>query len=58
MLNGVSSVVRAQDWTIAKEFEIITVSFDARNTPEEATAKKDFFIKEYGRMELRRAGTF
>ncbi|MBP9706696.1 MAG: SCO family protein [Oligoflexales bacterium] len=58
LLNGVSSVVRSQDWTIGKEFEIVTVSFDARNTPEEATAKKDFFIKEYGRMGAERGWHF
>ncbi|MEO8035301.1 MAG: SCO family protein, partial [Acidobacteriota bacterium] len=36
---------------IGKDFDVITVSFDPRDTPQQATAKKEHFIRRYGRFE-------
>ena len=34
---------------VGKEFDVLTVSFDPRETPEMATKKKAEFLKRYGR---------
>src|SRR4029077_10514270 len=35
---------------IGKEFDVVTVSMDPRDTPEQAAAKKDLYVKRYGRF--------
>jgi len=50
VLNGMTSgldVLKA--FSIGKEFEVVTVSFDARETPELARQKKETYIKWYKR---------
>ena len=39
-LNGISSALKALPFTPGKDFEIVVVSFDPRDTPETANAKK------------------
>jgi protein SCO1/2 len=39
-LNGISSALKAVPFTPGDEFEIVVVSFDPRDTPESANAKK------------------
>jgi protein SCO1/2 len=39
-LNGISSALKALPFTPGEEFEIVIVSFDPRDTPEAANAKK------------------
>jgi len=36
-------------WNIGDEFNVLTVSFDDRETPEMAAAKKQTYVKAYGR---------
>ncbi|HWG43991.1 MAG TPA: SCO family protein [Gemmataceae bacterium] len=36
-------------WNIGNEFNVLTVSFDDREKPELAAAKKKFYVEEYGR---------
>ena len=36
-------------FTIGKEFEVVTVSFDPREGPELAARKKETYLKRYGR---------
>jgi protein SCO1/2 len=38
-------------YTIGKEFNVVTVSFDPKETAELALAKKRFFVNDYGRKE-------
>lgn len=38
-------------YTIGKEFNVVTVSFDPKEQPELALAKKRHFVNEYGRKE-------
>ncbi len=39
-LNGISSALKALTFTPGKDFEVVVVSFDPRDTPESASAKK------------------
>ena len=36
-------------FTVGKEFNVVTVSFDPRETPDLAAAKKKTYIASYGR---------
>lgn len=49
VLNGEASVFTALKFDIGKEYEVVTVSFDPRETPELASAKKKTFVDRYGR---------
>jgi protein SCO1/2 len=50
VLNGLSDALRQiKNYEIGREFEVITVSIDPRETPELAAAKKEAQIEEYGR---------
>ena len=48
-LAGLSSAMRLIKFDVGNEFDVITVSFDPRETPEMATAKKIDYVKRYGR---------
>lgn len=50
-LNGVTDALRDLKWTPGKEFEIVTVSFDPRETTELAFKKKAAHIKSLGKNE-------
>ena len=49
VLNSLASTFRVLKFDIGKEFEVLTVSFDSRETPELAAAKKAVYLKRYGR---------
>jgi protein SCO1/2 len=49
VLNGELKALRALDFTVGKEFEAVTVSFDPKDTPEQATAKKANYLEKYER---------
>jgi protein SCO1/2 len=49
VLSGLESALRVLKFDIGKEFEVLTVSFDPRETPNMATRKKSEFLKRYGR---------
>ena len=42
---------------LGKDYEVVTVSFDPRETPELAAAKKKTYLERYGRPGGGRAGT-
>jgi protein SCO1 len=48
-LAGLSSAMRLVKFDVGNEFDVITVSFDPRETPEMASAKKTDYVKRYGR---------
>jgi protein SCO1/2 len=50
-LNELIRGLKDMAWTPGKEFEIITVSFDPRETHTLARLKKQSYFKEYGRPE-------
>ncbi len=49
VLNGLTTSLRALKFDVGKEFEVLTVSFDPRETPELAAAKKAAMLKRYAR---------
>lgn len=51
VLNGMTEAMKPLDWTPGKEFEIVTVSFEARETPSLARIKKQNYLNDYGRPD-------
>ncbi len=49
VLNGMVSAFLPLRFSAGGEFEVVTVSFDPRETPEMAAAKKETYLKRYGR---------
>lgn len=49
VLNGIVRSVRAQTMTAGDQFDVVAVSFDPRETPEMAAAKKQSYVKDYNR---------
>jgi protein SCO1/2 len=49
VLNAMLQTFREMSFTVGKEFEVVTVSFDPRETPELAAAKKQGYVEKYGR---------
>src|ERR1700733_6419014 len=49
VLTGLESAMRVLKFDAGKEFDVLTVSFDPRETPDIATKKKAEFLKRYGR---------
>jgi protein SCO1 len=48
-LAGLASAMRLVKFDIGNEFDVVTVSFDPRETPEMAAAKKKDYVRRYGR---------
>ena len=48
-LDGLESALRVLKFDIGKEFEVITISFDPKNTPEIAAKKKEQMLQRYKR---------
>jgi protein SCO1/2 len=51
VLNGLAHALRPLSFTPGREFTILTVSFNPRETPELAAAKKRTYLEDYGRRE-------
>ncbi|HEY1860020.1 MAG TPA: SCO family protein [Gemmataceae bacterium] len=49
VLNGLVASLRALPGNVGDQFDVLTISFDDRETPELAAAKKTTYIEEYGR---------
>ncbi len=49
VLSGLESALRVLKFDVGKEFDVLTVSFDPKETPAMAAAKKAEFLKRYGR---------
>jgi protein SCO1/2 len=48
-LAGLASAMRLVKFDVGNEFDVVTVSFDPRETPEMAAAKKIDYVKRYDR---------
>ncbi len=48
-LNGLESALRVLKFDVGKEFDVITVSFDPKDTPEAAAKKKEQILWRYKR---------
>jgi protein SCO1/2 len=49
VLNGVTSALVVLDETVGRDFEVVAVSFDPRDTPVAALAKKKSYVDRYNR---------
>ena len=49
VLNGLTSALGVLKFSVGQEFDIVTVSFDPKETPELASAKKAAYIQRYKR---------
>ena len=49
VINGLSSALNVLSLSPGQDFEIVTVSFDARDTPASASAKKAVYLDRYKR---------
>jgi protein SCO1/2 len=49
VLNGMTDALTELEWSPGREFELITVSFDPRETSTLARLKKQNYLSEYGR---------
>jgi protein SCO1 len=49
VLSGLTVALRGLKFNVGREFEILTVSFDPRETPEMAAEKKQQYVARYGR---------
>src|SRR5450759_32846 len=49
ILNGLASSLKAVSLDPGKDFEIVAVSFDPKDTPETAAGKKQMYLRRYGR---------
>jgi protein SCO1/2 len=58
VLNGLSRAIGTMSFTVGKEYEIVTVSFDPGETPALARAKKAGYIKRYNRPGAERGWHF
>lgn len=50
VLNGVTSALSALDETVGRDFDVLAVSFDPRDTPVAAAAKKASYVDRYKRV--------
>src|SRR5437879_13707180 len=58
VLNGMTSALGVLKFTAGKEFDVLAVSFDPRETPEIAAAKKKTYIARYRRPGSEQAWQF
>jgi len=49
ILNGVAGALKAVSFNPGQDFELVAFSFDPKDTPEIAAAKKQMYLKRYGR---------
>lgn len=49
VLSGLTSAMRILRFDVGKDYDVLTISFDPKETPEMASAKKGEYLKRYGR---------
>jgi protein SCO1 len=50
VMDGIANGLTELRFDIGKEFDVVTVSMDPRDTPEQAAVKKEQYVKRYGRF--------
>jgi protein SCO1/2 len=51
ILNGMVRAAKVLTFTPGKDYDVVAISFDAREGPKEALAKKAVYMKDYGHPE-------
>jgi len=49
LLEGVGAVIKKSDLKLGTDYQVLTISFNYRDTPEKAKAKKDRFVQRYSK---------
>jgi protein SCO1/2 len=49
VLDATVNALKEVAWTVGKEFDVVSISIDPRDTPETATKKRDEIVAKYGR---------
>ena len=49
VLNDITKTMKVMPYDVGNQFDVVTVSFDPRENHELAAAKKDSYVKQYGR---------
>lgn len=49
LLEGVGGVIKKTELVLGKDYQVITISFNFRDTPEKAKEKKDRFVERYSK---------
>jgi protein SCO1/2 len=49
LLEGVGGVIKKTDLVLGKDYQVITISFNFRDTPQKAKEKKDRFVERYSK---------
>jgi protein SCO1/2 len=57
-LNELTRVMKVMQYDVGDQFDVVTVSFDPREGPELARAKKASYVKQYGRAGAERGWHF
>lgn len=55
-LNSFVDTLRQMEWELGKDFRVVTVSFDHTEMPALANAKRNAYLREYGRPLAREDG--
>lgn len=58
VLSGLTSALKSMRLDLGKDFEVLTVSFDPWETPQDATAARAEYLKRYGRAGAARGWHF
>ena len=58
VLNGLVRSAKVMTFTPGKDYDVVAISFDARETPKEARLKKAVYMKDYGHPETAEAWHF
>lgn len=51
ILNGMVRAAKVLTFTPGKDYDVVAISFDARETPKQAMLKKQIYMKDYGHPE-------
>jgi protein SCO1/2 len=58
VLNALSSSLRLLNFELGKQYDVVTVSFDPKETPELAAAKKRAYLQRYGHPDAQNGWHF
>lgn len=58
VLNGLTRTLKPLSLVAGKEFEVVAISFNAKETPELARAKKETYLANYGRENAEKGWHF
>src|ERR1041385_5894859 len=58
VMNGMLGSFRQISFNVGEQFEVVTVSFDTKETPQLAAAKKQTYVKGYNRAIVTEAANF